>query len=309
MENWHSLQFKAMGSHIKLWIELEDSAKAHRLFRQAVRLFSLSETRLSRFISYSELSELNRRSGEWVPVSDSLFEIICKALALAHETDGLFDPTQLKALENLGYGRSFHKFAPNAPTLYENEPNMHFSDIELDPLEQRVKCPKGLWLDLGGIGKGFTAQKVVNFLNPYGPCLIDAGGDLSSGDAPAGYPGWPVSISAPGAGNQPDVAKLWLYNQTCATSGVDFRYWAQNGTHRHHIIDPRTAVSAQTDTLSVSIVAEDASAAEAWATAGLIVGFDAGYELLTAVEHQALLINNENQLRITPLLQPHLQLI
>ncbi len=309
MENCHTLQFKGMGSQIKVWLQHDNEARAHQLLRQTVRLFSLAETRFSRFISYSELTELNNRSGEWIQVSDQMFEIICRAIALAHETDGLFDPTQLRALEQMGYGRSFTNFAPNAQTLHSKQAEMTYQDIELDPLNQRIKAPKGLWLDFGGIGKGFTSQKAVSFLQECGPCLIDAGGDLTAGDAPEGLAGWPVSIASPGQGDQPDIAKLFIANQTLATSGVDFRHWEQNGNHRHHIIDPRTAVSAQTDTLSVSVIADDACAAEAWATAGLVVGFEAGFEMLTAVDLQALLVHKEHHLLITPKLQAQVQLL
>ena len=61
----------------------------------------------------------------------------------------------------------------------------------------------------------FTAEQVVDFLGQWGPCLVDAGGDLTAGDGPAGHPGWPVAIAMPlpGAGRPGmamDVPSPWI---------------------------------------------------------------------------------------------------
>lgn len=70
---------------------------------------------------------------------------------------------------------------------------------------------------LGGIAKGFTAEQlVVDFLGQWGSCLVDAGGDLTAGDGPAGHPGWPVAIAMPDTDENVEpatAALLWLNNE------------------------------------------------------------------------------------------------
>ena len=308
MKNIQSFQFYGMGSQIKLWLQHADEEKAQQLLTEAANIFMAQEGRLSRFLTTSELSELNRQSGEWVQVSEPLFNIMSRAIQLARDTNGRFDPTQLDSLEGMGYGRSFETLSHAMPSSITPTVTKHnFEQIALDPISQAIRCPAGVRIDLGGIGKGFTAQTAVSFLNQYGPCLVDAGGDVTAGDAPLGDPGWPVGIGMPGAGKKPAIARLWLKNKSLATSGVDYRRWTQGGVQRHHIIDPQTAVSAQTDALTVSVVAEDACTAEAWATAALVVGSRDGLALLTAVNLQAAIINKEHQLLMTPQLLPYVQ--
>jgi thiamine biosynthesis lipoprotein len=299
-----------MGSQITLFLQLEDQKAANHYFERVVTIFAEAEQRMSRFLPTSELSEINGRSGEWVTVSEPMWDVINKALALAHETDGLFDPTLLNAIEQIGYRQSFEQLDPlqNEQPVTEHLPSSgQFRAIQLKPASFAIKLPRHVRLDLGGIGKGYTAQKAVRYLTQFGPCLIDAGGDITAGDAPAELPGWPTGIAAPGKGEQPELCRLWLANSTLATSGVDYRRWRHNGRQNHHIIDPQTAVSAQTDLLTASVIAEDACVAEAWATATLIVGAEAGLEMLTAVDLQAALIDNRHQFHVTPQLAPHIQ--
>jgi thiamine biosynthesis lipoprotein len=164
-------------------------------------------------------------------------------------------------------------------------------------------------LDLGGIAKGDTAAQVVHWLNSFGPCLVDAGGDLTAGDAPNGLPGWPVGIAAPwgSAVGHDDLMRLWLCHQSLATSGIDYRRWQQHGREHHHIIDPRTQLPAVTDLLTVSVLTDEATTAEAWATAMLVAGSDASLWLLQERGLAAAVIDQESRLLLTPALRPLVQ--
>lgn len=302
-----------MGSQIGIWLELEQAEQATAVLRQVERLFCVIETRLTRFSETSELSQLNERQGEWVPVSNVMWQIVCRALELAEETDGLFDPTILNALETAGYSQSFEQMGGTAVsagvatngaswTRAESTLGYGWRDIMLDRERQAIRLPEGVRLDLGGIGKGYAAQQAVAFLSQWGPCLIDAGGDLVAGDAPRGWPGWPVGISAPWAsdnGNPQEVLRLWLRNRTLATSGIDFRRWQQNGRLQHHLIDPRTGQPAETNAMTVSLLARDATRAEAWATAALVAGVEAGLEATEDEQLAAVFIDKNEDLFLT----------
>jgi thiamine biosynthesis lipoprotein len=130
-------------------------------------------------------------------------------------------------------------------------------EIELDTARQAVRLPVGVGLDLGGIAKGDTAQQALNLLAQTGPALVDAGGDLVAGLAPAGCPGWPVALSTPWREAAPtrDLATFWLADGALATSGVDYRSWVQDGLVAHHLIDPQTGQPAETDLLTATVFA------------------------------------------------------
>lgn len=302
----HEHHFRAMGSEIAIWLQHSDADEANAALFAAEDLFDAAERRMSRFDPASELSELNRNAGRWMPVSRLLWRVIGRALQLAEETGGLFDPTIGNAMLASGYRSSFdaaHRWDSANGTNADLPLLGQWRQVELDPGRHAIRWPAEMRLDLGGIGKGFTAQQVVDYLAPWGPCLVDAGGDVTAGDGPTGEPGWAVGIAQPSADNN-DAATpavtVWLNNATLATSGVDYRWWMHDGRRRHHLIDPRTGDSAQTDLVTASVLAADASAAEAWATAALIAGQAASLARARQGGWPLLLINTQGAVHVTP---------
>jgi thiamine biosynthesis lipoprotein len=314
-DSWYKHEFRAMGSGMAVWLEVADPALATRAFSQVITLFEDYEQALSRFRPDSELSQLNARGGQWVVVSDLLWDVLTLAMEMAAITNGRFDPTTLNALEDYGYTVSFEQLTRNGSDSYlpHRVPYPgNWTAIKFDEARQAVFLPGGMRVDLGGIGKGYTAQKAVDRLRALGPCLVDAGGDLAAGDAPQGYPGWPVAIGAPwkGDGQEPsDLFTLWLANQALATSGIDYRAWERNGHFAHHLIDPATGQPAATDGLTATILADDAAQAEAWATATLIAGSEAGMDALLDAKLAGLMVMQNGQILVTPPMHQHLQML
>jgi FAD:protein FMN transferase len=310
---WHNHSFRAMGCEMSVWLETASAGAAAKAFDQAVAIFAAYEQALSRFRPDSELSQLNARSGRWVVVSDLLWDVLQVALEMAALTNGRFDPTTLRALERYGYTVTFEQINRAGPDNHNPVPLSfpgNWMDIALDDDRQAVYLPQGMGLDLGGIAKGYTAQKAAGLVRALGPCLIDAGGDLAAGDAPQGYPGWPVAVSAPwpGDGLEPlDLCKLWLANQAIATSGIDYRTWERDGRLVHHLIDPASGAPAVTDGLTVTVLAADAARAEAWATAALVAGSEEGMDALLERELAALMVTQSGAVLLTSAMHKRLQ--
>lgn len=313
--NWHQHAFRAMGCEMAVWLETADSNAAASALAQVEALFAANEQALSRFRPDSELSQLNACSGQWVVVSDLMWDVLTLALGMAAITNGRFDPTTLNALEQYGYTLSFEqlKLLSRTGRFPDVTPQPgQWTAVELDERRQAVYLPEGLRIDFGGIAKGYTAQQAVDLLQDWGPCLVDAGGDLAAGAAPHGYTGWPVAISAPwaGEGTEPaDLFTLWLANQALATSGIDYRTWGQNGRTAHHLIDPATGQPAATDGLTVTILTEDAAHAEAWATATLVSGSRSGIGALLDMEIAGLMVTQNGRVLVTPPMHQRLQML
>lgn len=273
LNNVHTLAFRAMGCGIQMWVQTPDTAAAKAALAEARRIVAAAEARFSRFRPESELSRLNARPGEWVPVSADLWRLIQRAETLGDATGGLFDIAQLAALEQAGYTDSFETLSGRRAAVATSPrtaaPPARFA---LDARRRAVRLMPGVRLDLGGIAKGDTAQQAVGRLRQVGPCLVDAGGDLCAGAAPVGQPGWPVAVAAPSgtAAGGHDLLRLWLVNAALATSGVDVRRWRQGDRAQHHIIDPRTGRPATSDLLGATVLSAEATTAEVWATAALV---------------------------------------
>jgi thiamine biosynthesis lipoprotein len=294
-----------MGCDMAVWLETAEIAAASQAFDLVEHLFAGNEQALSRFRQESELSKLNARNGQWTAVSDLMWDVLTVALYMAAVTKGRFDLTMLNALEQSGYSISYellngigrNRYAPVKISF----PGQ-WATIELDESMQAVYLPKGVRIDLGGIAKGYTAQQAVELLLPFGPCLVDAGGDLAAGDSPTGFRGWPVAVGMPWQADKGDSADLfsaWLANRSLATSGVDRRRWQMDGGYVHHLIDPSTGKPAMTDSLMATVLADDAALAESWATAILVAGSEQGMNDLLETNLAGLMILTDGRILAT----------
>jgi thiamine biosynthesis lipoprotein len=232
------------------------------------------------------------------------------ALLAAEATGGLYDPTILAQLERAGYDRSFERLSqegealpamalPATPYPFSNRP-FTFRSIHLNRAKGEIHKPVGLRLDLGGMGKGWTVDRVADRLQGLGPFLTNAGGDLFAYHSPAGQKGWQIDLVHP---LQPEcsMARLYLSHRALATSTIAKRRWRQGGQLKHHLIDPRTGQPAQTDALSVSVVADRTVIAEIYAKVALILGVEQGLAYLQALPNvEGLIYTADSKIVYTP---------
>lgn len=275
--------FRAMGCAMAAVLDSDAPQAAHAL-TTVVERFAAWEQQLSRFREDSELSALNRRTGEWVVVSNVLWQVLRAALQAAEASAGLVTPTLLDALEAAGYTTSFAQLRPDdaPPERPAARPQpTAWRAIRLDAARQAVWLPAGTRLDLGGIAKGWAAEQAARWLSVYGPALVDAGGDIAVSGPRAEGAAWPIGVADP---LQPDVQLdlLMLPSGGVATSGRDYRHWQRAGRWQHHILDPRTNRPADTDVLSATVVAPTAHEAEMAAKVVVILGSRAGLQWLEA---------------------------
>ena len=265
--------FRAMGTDVAL-IGPEGASGFERVAAHVRGLFDRLERRFSRFRDDSELSEVNRRAGHWIAVSETFAELLGLALDGARRSGGLFDPTVLPALLRAGYDRDFRDLRA-LPADGDGDgsddgpgPTGRWTDVRVR--EGRVFVPDGVALDFGGIAKGWAADLASELTRELPWAVIDAGGDLRlTGRPPDG--GLEVVIDDPdslGAG----VLRLKLESGALATSSVTFRSWSRGGGRAHHIIDPRTGSPARSNVLQATAWAPDCAEAEIRATWALLRG-------------------------------------
>jgi thiamine biosynthesis lipoprotein len=300
------LEFRAMGSRMLALQERRPAAGPDRL-AEVPRWFGDWEQCLSRFRDTSELSQLNRAHGKWTPVSSVLWEVVDAAFLAAFQSDGLVSPALLDALEATGYDRSFDLLgaATARPSESAALPAVRMISrprvapwwtIERDAKAQALCLPPGMRLDLGGVAKGWAADRAARMLSRSGPALVDAGGDIAMSGPLAGGAPWTVGVADPNAPDA-DLETLLIRRGGVATSGRDYRRWQHAGRWQHHILDPRTGQPAITDVLSATVVAPSARAAEVGAKVALILGSRDGLAWIEArTELAALLVLEDGQI-------------
>jgi thiamine biosynthesis lipoprotein len=251
-------------------------------------LFAGWEDALSRFRPDSELSLLNQQAGVPVTVSRLLYNVLATALEAARATGGLFDPTMLRQIADLGYDRSFETLPaamPDAAAILA--PGGGWRDIRLDSERRQVTLPPGIGVDLGGIAKGMAVDATLARLRALGisMALVNAGGDIAVLGIPPGADSW--SIAVPGRDQSWAIP---LRMGALATSGRARRHWRQGDQERHHLLDPRTGKPAGASLLSVTAVAASCTLAEVAAKVAFVLGVDAGIEYLEFQGLAALLV-------------------
>jgi FAD:protein FMN transferase len=268
---------------------------------------------LSRFDPSSDLSHLNAASGSWLDVDERLVGVLAQTIRLREATGGRFDPTVLPALIAAGYDRTFAELELRAP---RTAPGWRAGAIvEVDVGGGRARVASGAAVDLGGIGKGYSAARALEAMAAAWPELLgglfDLGGDVAvRGSTPDGGP-WRIGVADPHRPGE-QLGMLGLDGGGVATSGRDRRRFGP-GRSLHHLIDPGTGLPAAAGPLSVTVSGPDAGEAEAYATALGVSGLADSHDLLAArPELSAVIVpHDEDPVMIgaPPLLhaEPHLR--
>ena len=231
--------------------------------------------RLTRHVDTSDLARVNADPNSAVAVRPTLAAALLAGLIAADASEGFADITLLDArLAAEGKG---DRVAASRRGEWQLIHRPRGAAV--------VRRPAGLRFDLGGVGKGWIADRALALLANWPSAVIDADGDLAILCAPGKT--WEVGIEDPRA---PDshLAVLRLAAPSgggptrwgVATSGTSVHRWNIDGAASHHLIDPRTGRPAETDVVQATVIAGSALRAEALAKAAIIAGSVDGFALL-----------------------------
>ncbi len=281
-------EFRAMGTTISMLLPADQAEAGAQIVRD---LFAEWEQTLSRFIPESELSRLNQQAGTPVAVSDLLYTVLATALTAAQATAGVYDPAMLDQLVKIGYDRTFDTIAAvDFDPIIPGEPGGRWRGIKVNPIYREVTLPTGVKLDFGGIAKGMAVDTALERLRQNGisPAMVNAGGDLAVSGLPPADDTWLIAV--------PGQERHWslpLHHGAVATSGVAHRHWRQGNILRHHLLDTRTGLPAQSDLWSVTVVADRCEQAEVAAKVAFILGSRQGANFLREHRIAGLLVHED----------------
>jgi thiamine biosynthesis lipoprotein len=255
------------------------------------KLFQLIENTCSRFRKDSELSVLNKQIGEEQPVSKELFSILKKALQFYHETDGLFNPGILKAIEMNGYSKSIEHIREQRINISVLAPTA----VKVQPLvlhENKQSITLFTKIDLGGIAKGWVIDRAAELLEKNGYGFINVGGDIRIfGTLPR-----PLNIGIEDPFDQTKmISSIQAENGAVATSTTMKRRWLVKGEWKHHLIDPRTSLPSESTIVSATVTAPTALEADVLAKTILLSGKEHGLSVAAQKGAQVVLIDQDGE--------------
>ena len=268
------VEFRSMASDVRFWVvgPREGAAAQTDAAREVVEAVARTCTR---FDPHSDLMRANASGRRRTVVSRPCFDALRAAYDAYLSTDGLFDPRTLRTLTAYGYdaslpfdGRSVDiptaDAAPPRRTRRRWRPSFDEGNLEVKVGPEPI--------DLGGIGKGLAMSWAAAHLRGAGSAArVEAGGDLVAIGAGPDGDGWMVGVENPSGEGDP-AAVLRLVDRACATSSVRLRSWTAGGAQVHHLVDPRTGRSAESDLVSVTVVGDDPATCEVWSKSLYVVG-------------------------------------
>ncbi|MEN8182159.1 MAG: FAD:protein FMN transferase [Myxococcota bacterium] len=261
----------------------------------------------------SEIARFNRSpSTAWQAVSPDTAAVAAVALEVHRRSEGAFDPTVAPLVALWGFGSEGPRPGPPTPEAVSDalaRVGSRALGVRGDPPALRKARPD-LTLDLSAVAKGYAVDAVARRLDALGVgrFLVEIGGELRArGEGPGGGP-WRVGIERPEPGPSRIGWTLALADASLASAGDYRRYFEWQGRRYSHAIDPRTGRPVDHDLVSVSVLAPDATRADAWATALLVLGPEAGPRVATREGLAVLFVLDRGaglETRATPALEPH----
>jgi FAD:protein FMN transferase len=259
--------------------------KERRDFKSTVdSLLVLVNKSINNYDPDSEVSRFNKGKSGFRFSLPYLLPPIKKAQEVMRGSSGAFDPTVMPLVYAWGFGSKKDKPLPTKFQIDSIKSFIGFEKIQLNN-DSVWKTDARAQLDFGGIGQGYGADVITDFLKAKGikNMLVELGGEgMACGiNLKSGKP-WELGILDPNSTHENQFFKAYikLTDKSFTTSGNYFNYRIVDGKKYSHTIDPQTGYQAERAILSSSVFANDASTADAWATAFMVMGHEKAIETL-----------------------------
>ena len=251
----------------------------------------------------SAVERLNRAPiGDWVALPPGLVTVLEAALAIADLSGGAFDIGVGDLVRAHGFGGGTRTPDAAGIVAVAGRP-VHFSPkaLQLDTAGRRARRLASLTIDLAGIAKGHGVDRMAEVVRRFGIAsyLVGIDGEMRAGGSkPDGRP-WAIGQEKPDREARALAGMVELTEAAIATSG-DYRHVREiAGRIISHTMDPRTGAPLVGDLAQVTVVAPTAMAADAWATALMVGGMDAGEAMARRMGLRAILVAKTGETRST----------
>jgi len=271
-------------------VQAADEETGRRAVAAAFAEIARIEAILTDYEPESELSRLSAAAPPAGPVavSEDLWRVLVRAGEIRDATDGAFDLT-VGPLTTLWRRARQSGRLPPADKRAAAQAAVGGAALALDPQRRTVHLTRpGMRLDAGGIGRGYALDRALDVLAAHGitSAMIDCSGDVVVSGPPPGAPGWRIAVrpfaaatTADRSAGDPPIAPLVLAHAAVTTSGDAYQFVEIDGVRYSHIVDPRTGLGVTGQT-AVTVIAPDATTADALATALSVLGPEAGRNVM-----------------------------
>ena len=255
-------------------------------------------TRLDALLDATDAESAIGRLNAGETIDGEAAALVRQAVAYSEATGGAFDPTVYPLVRLWGFTDETQR-VPSDAEITAALANIGTNQVQLD--ETAVSLHPGAAIDLGGIAKGYAADRCVALLQQSdATALLSLGGNIQTyGAKPDGTP-WTIGIADPQQPEQAVASVAVTGTKALVTSGGYQRYFEADGVTYHHIIDPKTGRPAESGLASVTILADSGTMADAYSTALFVMGLEDAVDFWRAEQSfEAVFITTDGEIYAT----------
>ncbi len=240
--------------------------------------------KMSTYIDDSELSLINQNNSEdWIPLSQDLHYVVTEAIQISKLTRGSFDITVGPLVNMWGFGPSKQsQEVPLEADINHALAGIGFQNINLRDTNTAIqKLKPDIYIDLSGIAKGYGVDLMAEYLEQHNinNYMVEIGGEIRAKGVNIKNHAWRIGIEQPLTKQRNVQRIIQLDNISMATSGDYRNYFEQDGIRYSHTIDPRNGRPITHKLVSVTVLHESTTRADALATGFLVMGKKDAYKL------------------------------
>ncbi|GKS63833.1 thiamine biosynthesis lipoprotein ApbE [Nitrospira sp.] len=289
-----------MGTLVTLTVVAPNSSVSERAMRAGFNEIKRLEQLLSTWRPDTELSQVNAEAGlRAVKVSQETFELVIRSLDMAQLTRGGFNIALGPAVA--AWSATERQHIPDELELQQLKPLVDWTSIQVNKVTQTIFLPrKGMRIDIGGIGKGYAADRAVAEMKRAGARggVVAISGDIKTFGMPPEGHGFPVGIKHPRKEGEL-IAILELMDEAISTAGDYERFFMRDGVRYHHILSPQTLQPARA-CQSVTIIAREGVVADGLDTGIFVLGPEEGMALVESLpDVEAVIIDAEGTMTVS----------
>lgn len=272
------------GTFVSARIYASDASSAEEALDAAFARAKALEQTFSPTIADSELNAVNASAfSQEIKVSEDFYTLLEQSLAYSKRSEGAFDCSIGELISLWGIGTEDAR----VPTEGEIRSTLHSSAHEVITqqdgavrfLDDRVQ------LQFGAIAKGYIADEMKEALQAHGieSGTLSLGGNILTIGSKNGDVPWTIGITDPFA-PQEITATVEVRDLSVVTSGNYERYFEENGSTYHHILNPKTGYPSDAGLISATIIAKSSLQCDALSTAVYVLGAQEGLALIESLD-------------------------
>lgn len=290
-----SKDFFAMDTYMTL---TATAVNAQEILDESYEEIEEIEQVISRTNVDSDIYRLNHSEGEMITVDDITYEILSIAIECAEKTQGAFDPT-ICAITDLWAIGTEEARVPSEEEIGEALETVSYENVVLAE-DNQVQLLNGAQIDLGAVGKGYAADCVVDIYTEkeaFGGVISLSGNIYVYGEKEDGSL-WKIGVIDPDDTSEINIA-VEAEQISVVTTGAYERFFEEDGVIYHHIFDAKTGYPTNEDIKSVTVVSENSTFADIYATALYVMGYEKAIAFAETEDISVIIIRENDEVYVS----------